>query len=138
MKLSKPSKPTESEFEALKLGLDQYNERFTGEVFSETVSSFVKDENGAVFGGILGEVNWDWMYIRGLWVDEQARNERWGSKLLQNLEQYAAIKRVYGIRLETTTFQALDFYVKNGYSVFAELPNMPQGHTSYFLKKIVV
>lgn len=49
------------------------------------------------------------MYIKGLWVDEKIRNDRWGSRLLQNLEQYAASKNVIGIRLETSTFQALDF-----------------------------
>jgi len=138
VKLTKPSKPTDSDFESLKLGLDKYNELYTGEVNSETVSCFVKDQNDIVYGGILGEINWDWMYIRGLWIDESIRNENWGSKLLQNLEQYSASKDVYGVRLETTTFQALDFYIKNGYSVFAELPNMPRGHTSYFLKKIGV
>lgn len=136
MKLTTPSKPSQPDFESLKRGLDEYNEVFTGKVYSETVASFVKDQNGCVLGGILGEINWDWMYIRGLWVDEKIRNDKWGSKLLQSLEQYAASKDVYGIRLETSTFQALDFYLKNNYSVFAELANMPKGHTSYFLKKV--
>lgn len=136
MKLSKPSKPNNLDFEFLKQGLDGYNELFTGEVHSETIASFVRDEQDSVVGGILGEINWDWMYIKGLWIDEKIRNDNWGSRLLQNLEKYAKSKDVFGIRLETTTFQALDFYLKNGYSVFAELPNMPKGHTSYFLKKI--
>jgi len=136
LKLTKPSKPSQPDFESLKRGLDEFNEVFTGEVYAETVASFVKDQNGGVLGGILGEINWDWMYIKGLWVDEKIRNDRWGSRLLQSLEQYAATKDVYGIRLETSTFQALDFYLKNNYSVFAELPNMPKGHTSYFLKKV--
>ncbi len=136
MKLTIPSKPSPSDFDSLKRGLDEYNEKFTGEVHSETVASFVKDQHGLVLGGILGEINWDWMYIRGLWVDEKIRKDRWGSRLLQNLEQYAGSKGVYGIRLETSTFQALDFYLKNNYSVFAELSNMPRDHTSYFLKKV--
>ena len=136
MKLSYPSKPSESDFESLKQGLNNYNELFTGEVYSETVASFVKDENGCVLGGILGEIDWDWMYIRGLWIDEKIRKDGWGSRLLHSLEHYAATKDVYGVRLETTTFQALDFYLKNNYSVFAELENMPKGHTSYFLNKV--
>ena len=138
MKLTKPSKPNDFDFESLKQGLDEYNESFTGQVLSETVASFVKDENGSVLGGILGEINWDWLYIRGLWVDERVRNDSWGSKLLRSLELHAISQGVLGIRLETTTFQALDFYKKYGYSEFAELPNMPKGHTSYFLKKNVI
>ena len=135
MKLTIPSKPNEQEFESLKIGLTEYNESFTGPVFSENISSFVKNESGEVIGGILGEINWDWMYIKGLWVDESIRKGGWGGKLLENLEQYALSKGIPNVRLETTTFQALDFYLKFGYTVFGELPNMPKGHTSYFLRK---
>jgi len=135
MKLTTPSKPNEQEFESLKVGLTKYNELVTGPVLSEEVSSFVKNESGLILGGILGEINWDWMYIKGLWVDESIRKSGWGEKLLQSLEQYSVSKGVPNIRLETTTFQALDFYLKCGYSIFGELPNMPKGHTSYFLQK---
>ncbi len=135
MKLTNPSPPKDQEFDALKNGLNGFNESFTGEVFSETVSSFVKSDSGLIVGGILGEINWNWMHVRGLWVDDSIRKNGWGAKLLECLEKYAVSKGVPNIRLETTTFQALDFYLKSGYSVFGELPNMPQGHTSYFLKK---
>ena len=135
MELTKPLPPETQDFEVLKLGLTNYNESFTGSVLREKVSSFVKDESGIVVGGILGEINWNWMHIQGLWVDEAFRKDGWGSKLIENLEQYALSKSIANIRLETTTFQALDFYLKLGYSVFGELPNMPLGHTSYFLQK---
>jgi hypothetical protein len=39
------------------------------------------------------------------------------------------------IHLETTSFQALDFYLKNGYEVFGQLEGKPAGHTWYYLKK---
>lgn len=100
------------------------------------VSSLVKENSGNVVGGgILGEINWNWMYIQGLWIDEEIRKEGWGFTLLSGMEEYALSKNIFNIRLETTTFQALDFHLKKGYSVFGELPDMPQGHTSYFLKK---
>ena len=135
MKLTKPSSPDELDFESLKIGLTNYNESFTGSVFTEKVSSFVKDEAGLVVGGILGEINWNWMHIQGLWIDDKIRKGGWGSKLLVSLEHYAVSKEVFNVRLETTSFQALDFYLKSGYSIFGELPNMPKGHTSYFLQK---
>jgi hypothetical protein len=37
--------------------------------------------------------------------------------------------------LETFSFQALDFYKKNGYTVFGELDQVAGGHRWYFLKK---
>jgi len=135
MQITSPLPPQDNDFEALKAGLTGYNESFTGSVFSEKVASFVKDDSGNVVGGILGEINWNWMHIQGLWVDENIRKKGWGFKLLTEMEEYALSKNTKNIRLETTTFQALGFYRKLGYSVFGELPNMPYGHTSYFLKK---
>jgi len=135
MKLTNPLPPKDTEFEALKAGLTQFNESFTGNVFREKVSSFIKDESGVIFGGIIGEINWNWMHIQGLWIDESIRKGGWGTKLLSRMEHYALSQNTLNIRLETTTFQALDFYLKAGYSVFGELPDMPKGHTSYFLHK---
>lgn len=135
MKITPVLPPSASDFESLKLGLTRYNESFTGPVLTETVAAFAKNEAGDVVGGILGEISWDWMHISGLWVDETIRNSGWGARLLEHLEQHALSKGVSSVRLETTTFQALEFYLKSGYSVFGELPNMPMGHTSYFLQK---
>ncbi|PHQ65196.1 MAG: GNAT family N-acetyltransferase, partial [Sulfurimonas sp.] len=108
----KPLPPQDNDFEALKSGLTKYNESFTGSVFKEKVSSFVKNESGIVVGGILGEINWNRMHIQGLWIDESIRKDGWGSKLIARFEQYALSKGIANIRLETTTFQALDFYLK--------------------------
>ena len=135
MNITKPLPPNDDDFEALKLGLTDYNESFTGVVFREKISSFIKTDSGFIVGGILGEINWRWMHIQGLWIDETIRKGGWGSKLLLNLEAYALSKGIANVRLETTSFQALDFYLKLGYSVFGELSNMPLGHTSYFLQK---
>lgn len=135
MELTKPLPPQDSDFEALKAGLTEFNESFTGTIFREKISSFVKNDAGKIVGGILGEINWGWLHIQGLWVDESIRNGGWGSKLLSQLEDYALSNNISNVRLETTTFQALDFYLKSGYSVFGELSNMPPGHTSYFLQK---
>jgi len=135
MKLTKTLPPQDNDFEALRTGLTKFNESFTGAVFREKVSSFIKDDSGKVVGGILGEINWNWMHIQGLWIDENVRKGGWGLKLLSEMEAYAVSKKTTNIRLETTTFQALGFYVKAGYSVFGELADMPYGHTSYFLQK---
>jgi hypothetical protein len=51
------------------------------------------------------------------------------------MEQCAQGKGITNYHLETTSFQALPFYQKQGYEVFGQLPDMPPGHISYFLKK---
>ncbi len=37
--------------------------------------------------------------------------------------------------LDTFSFQAPDFYKKQGYEVFGELRDFPEGHRRYFLRK---
>lgn len=135
MRITEVSEPEENDFEVLKNGLNGFNELYTGPLLKEKVSSFVKDENNQIVGGILGEINWGWLYIQGLWVSESVRSKGLGSKLLQKLEDYALSKGITNYRLETTSFQALDFYKKQGYVLFGELPDMPPTFTSYFLKK---
>ena len=56
-------------------------------------------------------------------------------KVHGGMEQYAQSKGISNYHLETTSFQALPFYQKQGYEVFGQLPDMPPGHISYFLKK---
>ena len=58
-----------------------------------------------------------------------------GTRLLGTMEQYARSQGITNYHLETTSFQALPFYQKQGYAVFGELPDMPPGHITYFLKK---
>jgi ribosomal protein S18 acetylase RimI-like enzyme len=131
----KPGPLENDEYVVIKIGLNSYNEKFTGTLLRENVSSVLKDDAGNTLGGTISEINWGWLYIKALWVDESIRNEGWGSKLLYDLEKYSLSKGIANIRLETTTFQALGFYQKSGYIVFAELDDMPPGETSYFLKK---
>ena len=111
MELTKPLPPQDDDIEALRTGLTKFNESFTGAVFREKISSFVKDDSGKIVGGILGEINWNWMHIQGLWIDESVRNDGWGLKILSQMEEYALSKTITNIRLETTTFQALGFSV---------------------------
>lgn len=135
MRITEVSQPDENDFEVLKNGLNGYNEMFSGLLYREKVSSFVKDENDQTVGSILGEIKWGWLHVEGLWVSDTARSSGLGSKLLCKLEDYASSKGVTNFRLETTSFQALGFYQKQGYVLFGQLPDMPPTHTSYFLKK---
>ena len=85
--------------------------------------------------GLIGEIAWGWLHIDILWVDERVRGGGVGSDLLTYAEDESIAMDSPRAYLETTDFQALGFYQKQGYEVFAELPDQPPGHTCYYLKK---
>ncbi|EEL51492.1 MULTISPECIES: GNAT family N-acetyltransferase [Bacillus cereus group] len=95
----------------------------------------LKDENKKVRGGLLGEVCWNWLEIHILILDEDIRKLGYGSKLLLEAEKIALEKGCDFIKVDTLSFQALDFYKKHGYQVFGILDNVGRDHKHYYLKK---
>ncbi|MCH7370936.1 GNAT family N-acetyltransferase [Aeromonas sp. MR16] len=136
MKLTQPLRPDARDLDALRIGLSGYNQAIAGTHLREQIASFIKDERGEVLGGILADIKWGWLHVDWLWIDERIRKDGWGGRLLATMEEYAQSKGITRFHLETTSFQALLFYQKQGYTVFGELPDMPPGHITYFLKKL--
>ncbi|MEG0873292.1 MAG: GNAT family N-acetyltransferase [Clostridium sp.] len=93
------------------------------------------DANNLMIGGGLGTVQYEWYYLEKLWIDENHRKQGIGSKIIKEIEKMAIRENLVGIRMETWSFQAKGFYEKNGYEVYAVLPNSPRGITTYVLKK---
>ncbi len=127
--------PLADDINQLKKGLLNFNAPYTTGLIDESVACFIKDSEGLVLGGALAKIYWGWLYIEWLWVDQSLRGKNAGTELLDRVEAYALKQSVSNFRLETTSFQALDFYLKRGYEVFAELADMPPGETTYYLKK---
>lgn len=92
------------------------------------------DEGGQIYGGLIGEICWNWLEIQYLVVDQQYRKLGYGRKLMMEAERIAKEKRCEFIKLDTLSFQALDFYKKEGFQVFGTIENAGS-HTHYYLKK---
>jgi GNAT superfamily N-acetyltransferase len=101
----------------------------------QEINLYLIDEEDNVRGGLLGEVCWNWLEIKILMIDEDLRKHGYGSKLLQEAEQIAAETKCDFIKVDTLSFQALDFYKKHGYEVYGVLDNVGRDHEHYFLKK---
>lgn len=105
------------------------------ETFVE-VCRAVKDEEGNVIAGCLANIYcWNVMYIDILWVEECARGQGLGSRLLEDAERIARENRCTLIHLDTFDFQAKDFYLKHGFHLFGVLEGCPEGHCRYYLSK---
>jgi ribosomal protein S18 acetylase RimI-like enzyme len=127
--------PSREVLESLWRGLDEFNHSVLGGYDYARLAVVVRNEDGDVIGGLCGDLLWDWLHVQCLWVDDGLRDRGVGTKLVRMAEDAAISKGIDNIHLETTSFQALDFYLKNGYEIFGQLEGKPAGHTWYYLKK---
>lgn len=101
----------------------------------EEICLFLKDDNGNVRGGILSEICWNWLEIHTFIIDSGVRKSGYGTKLLLELENIAIEKDCDFIKVDTLSFQALEFYKKNGYQVYGCIDNVGREFKHYYLKK---
>ncbi len=92
-------------------------------------------EDGTAVGGLLGYTNWDWLFVKQLWLGEEFRGRGLGRDLVHLAEEEACRRGCQHAHLDTFDCQALPFYQSLGYSVFGQLEDYPAGHTRYFLQK---
>ncbi|MBX0356779.1 N-acetyltransferase [Halobacillus sp. Nhm2S1] len=101
----------------------------------EEVQLYVKDRDNYVRGGLLGEICWNWLEIHTLMMDKELRGSGHGSKLLMEAERMARKKACDFIKVDTLSFQALDFYKKHGYREFGVLDQVGREFKHHYLKK---
>jgi len=116
-------------------GLLAFNEVRLGPADERPVKFVARDASGTVVGGILGHTRWRWLYIAKLWVDESARGQGVGARLMEAAEDLARSRGCTDVSLDTFDFQARPFYEKLGYELFGTLEGYPPGSRQYYLRK---
>ena len=101
----------------------------------EPYNIVLKNKENEIIAGILTRIYLKAMFVEVLWVDEKYRKKGIGTELLNKVESYAKEIGCTFIHLDTFSFQAIDFYKKCGYSIFAVLEDYPDDIKRYFLKK---
>lgn len=101
----------------------------------EYFTYMIVDDSKKTVAGINCQVGGGWLYIVGLWVDENYRDMGMGEKLLKASEEKAKEKGCHGAYLFSYSFQAPGFYKKYGYGVFGELEDFCFNHSKVFMKK---
>ena len=118
--------------------VDTFNMRMTGDHEWKPVHVFIRDETGALRGGLTATLWGKWMHIQYLWVDEPLRKYGYGAQLMQMAEDEARQFGCLNAHVETFSFQARPFYERLGYQVVAEMADYPPGHSMYLLRKSLV
>ena len=127
--------PSAADLTALTDGLTAHSLEATGAPAHKPLAVFARDADGRVVGGAQGRLNWNWVDVSLLWVDEPLRGRGLGARLLAALEDAARARGCRASHLETFTFQARAFYEKQGYEVFAVLEDYGPGCERIYLRK---
>lgn len=120
---------------AIQDGLAAYNHEAVGHSEPKPLNVSVRDDTGAIKGGVVARFNFDTVYIDLVWLDDALRGQGQGRAMIELVEAEA---RKLGARqswLYTLSFQARPFYETLGYKVFGEMPYMDGKHRRYFMRK---
>jgi GNAT superfamily N-acetyltransferase len=116
-------------------GLRSYNAGRMGDPGYSPLHLLLRDGDGAVRGGLAGDVYLGWLFVRYLWVAEEHRGGGYGERLLREAEDEARSRGCHAIWLDTFSFQAPDFYRRLGFQEFGRLDDYPTGHARHFFWK---
>lgn len=127
--------PSEEDIDAIVSHLIHYNELQAERERWQRLAIVVRDDEGAIVGGLNGFTRWDWLFISHLWVDAPLRGRGYGRALVETAEQEALKRGCLHAHADTFDFQARGFYEKMGYTIFGVLEDFPKGHTRYFMHR---
>lgn len=102
---------------------------------SRDLTITARDEEGNLTAVLVATTRWDWLHVEYLWVAAASRGQGLGQILLARAEGSARERGCYGAYATTFSFQAPDFYSKQGYELFGELENLAGRHRHCFFKK---
>jgi ribosomal protein S18 acetylase RimI-like enzyme len=118
--------------------LKQHIEPFFGSANRKGYLVVAKNtENSAIIGGLRGFSHWQWLYIMHLWVDDSARSNGIGERLLNLAETEAKKRSLKGIYVDTFDQRARAFYLRHGFEEFGRIDEFTENSGRFFLKKAV-
>ena len=116
-------------------GLRDYNIEHIGDYGYSDIELYARDAAGQVVGGLFGHSGMGWLYVDYLWLDRAQRGAGLGAALMAQVEEEARRRGCVGLFLYTYSFQAPDFYQKQGFQFMGVLDDCPPGHQRIYLKK---
>ena len=134
MKFEIPEKPISQDDEKIISKTREYNSQFVSNNFTP-LSVYCRDDNGEVIGGLTGKTYWNYLDIEFLWVDELARGNGAAARIVAMAEKEAKDRGCCISMLDTYEFQALEFYLKQGYKQFGRLEKYYGKYERYYLVK---
>jgi GNAT superfamily N-acetyltransferase len=108
---------TPEEEQAVEDSLLAYNIATFGKSDRRPLSVLLRDDAGAVEGGLIGYTARGWLYVRLLFIPEAQRGNGLAPRLLALAEAEAKARGCIGAYLDTMNPQALTTYLGCGYTI---------------------
>lgn len=115
-------------------GIVTFNAPFTG-TKPERYSIYVKDNENNIIGGAIVYAHTSSVYVDVLWVSEKYRGMGIGAELLSSVEAEAMKRGISASTLDTFSFQAEGFYLKQGYQHLGTIKDYLEGYDRIYLRK---
>ena len=117
-------------------GLNAFNDEVTGYSDRHPLAVVVKDPaTGEILGGAKGRTSLGLLFVELFWLPEALRGSGLGSRILRMMEEEGRRRGCRSAVLLTISFQAPDFYRRQGWRVFGEIPCDPPGTSRVFMTK---
>ncbi len=127
--------PTPEEIQEIIEGVNQHNSPHLEAIRSQEFTCFSCTASGDKEGGLYAELWGEWLLVKYLWVEPDAKGKGLGRKLLTEAEGFAKQQGCHSVFLDTYDFQAKPFYEKQGYQVQMVLTPYPVAGARYYLTK---
>jgi GNAT superfamily N-acetyltransferase len=127
--------PDVGTFEAIFEALDATSRALVGPARPRLLVISIRDDGGAVVGGLWACTVFQWLHVQMLVVPEKLRSLGVGSNLMAAAEAVARERGCCGAYVDTFSFQAAPFYRKLGFTPFGVLNDFPPGHHRVFFRK---
>ena len=128
--------PTPAQTATISDALDHFNLEATGIDDRNPLAVLVYDPGTSqVIGGLAGRTSLGLFFIDLFFLPPELRGEGLGTEILRRAEDEARARGCRTAVLYTISFQAPDFYRKQGWTSFGEVPCDPLGTSRVFLTK---
>ena len=135
LRLEVQEPPTAESRQVLVDGLLAHFAEGYGDSRFRSVGLFLRDQQGALVGGLTGRFRWGWLYIETLWIAKDLRKMGHGARLLREAEAYARTHGGVAAHLECAA-DALAFYQRHGYELVGVMEEFPvPGERQHFMRK---
>jgi len=115
--------------------LYRHNVEETGTDDRAPIGAALCDASGGAVGGLWGRTELGLLFLDMLFLTEALRGRSYGSQLLRCVEQEAKRRGCTQAVVETSSFQAPNFYRRHGYEEFGKVSFGIEPHTRIFLRK---